>query len=84
MQSERNNDYHRIITFSNGYGASVICNEYSLGGRQGLFEVGVLDKDGNLCYDTPITNDVIGNLTFEAVSQILTMISCLDSVVEVH
>ena len=50
------------ITFDNGYGASVVKHEFSYGGKDGLYELAVLDKDGNLTYDTPITNDVIGYL----------------------
>ena len=50
------------ITFDNGYGASVVKHEFSYGGKDGLYELAVLDKNGNLTYDTPITNDVIGYL----------------------
>ena len=27
---------------------------------KGLYEIAVLDSDGDLCYSTPITDDVIG------------------------
>jgi len=43
----------------------------------GLFEVAVLDKDGELCYDTPITDDVIGYLTFQEVADTLKKIESL-------
>ena len=47
----------------------------------GLFEVAVLKKvtDDNyrLCYDTPITDDVIGYLTNEQVIEILEQIKNL-------
>ncbi len=43
--------------FPNGYGASIVYNNISYG-----LECAVL-KDGYLCYDTPITNDVLGYLT---------------------
>lgn len=43
--------------FPNGYGASVIQLQYSHG-----LELAVLDPDGGLTYDTPITDDVLGNL----------------------
>ena len=65
------------IMFDNGYGASVVCNESSYGGQKGLYELGVLDKDGNLTYDTPITSDVVGNLTPEEVTNILIQIQDL-------
>lgn len=57
--------------FANGYGASVIKNEYSYGGIDGLWEIAVLDKEGKVCYDTPITNDVIGWVEENSVSDIL-------------
>src|SRR5690554_2603794 len=37
------------------------------GGEKGLYELTVLDDNGNLDYTTPITNDVIGWLTWEEV-----------------
>ncbi len=51
-----------VITFDNGYGASVVCTPHTYGGDRGLYELAVLGKDGHLTYDTPITNDVIGYL----------------------
>ena len=46
--------------FENGYGASVVKHDSSYGGKQGLYEIAVLDSTGDLCYSTPITDDVIG------------------------
>ena len=56
--------------FDNGYGVSVIKHDGSYGGKQGLYELAVL-KDGDLCYDTEITNNVIGHLTPESVTEIM-------------
>lgn len=67
----------RIYKFSNGYGASVVRHERSYGGREGLFELAVLDSDGNICYDTAITSDVIGWLTMIQVDDLLDDISQL-------
>lgn len=67
---------HRI-TFPNGRGASVICNDYSYGGDQGLFEVAVLNAAGQLDYTTPITDDVLGWLTAEDVGVLLQAIAAL-------
>lgn len=66
--------YH--YEFKNGYGASVLRSSYSFGGDRGLFELAVL-KDGNICYDTPITNDVIGYLTADEVTEHLQRIEKL-------
>lgn len=67
----------RIYRFENGYGASVVRHERSYGGREGLFELAVLGPDGDLCYDTPITNDVIGWLKPKEVDGLLDEISKL-------
>lgn len=63
-----------LYEFKNGYTASVIQTPYSYGGDQGLFELAVIYND-ELVYDTPITDDVIGYLTPEAVQEILQKIS---------
>lgn len=57
--------------FDNGYGVSVVSHSYSYGGRDGLYEVAVLDSNDELTYDTPVTNDVIGYLTEEEVSNVM-------------
>ena len=77
-------DPHRgmqwIYKFSNGYGASVICGPYTYGGEEGLFEIAVLKFDGDkfsICYDTEITNKVIGHLDFGEVQGYLREIKNL-------
>jgi hypothetical protein len=62
------------ITFDNGYGASVVKHQYSYGGDKGLYELAVLDKDGELTYDTPITDDVIGYLREQDVTDVMVKI----------
>lgn len=78
---ELNGGQQRTYRFDNGYGASVICNQYSYGHEAGLFELGVLkydDKGGSeLNYDTPITDDVIGWLDEDAVQRHLQLIQAL-------
>ena len=53
--------------FDNDYGASIIRGPGSYGYEDGLFELAVIhfDAGGNfgLVYDTPRTENVIGNLT---------------------
>ena len=65
------------IVFENGYGASVVRHEYSYGGKDGLYELAVLNTDGELAYDTPITNDVLGYLTDKDVTEVLIKIQQL-------
>lgn len=71
------NGYQLLYTFDNGYGASVVKHDFSYGGKNGKYELAVLDKDGSLCYDTPITEDVIGHLTMGEVENLLAEISYL-------
>jgi|TARA_A200000159_G_C7003833_1_gene206834 hypothetical protein len=71
------NGYQLIYKFDNGYGASVVKHDFSYGGKKGLYEIAVLDNDGDLCYDTPITSDVIGHLNMAEVDKILVNISHL-------
>ena len=69
--------YKKVFQFTNGFGASVICNKHSYGGHKGLFEVAVLNRDGEISYDTPITTDVVGWLTFGEVESLLKRIENL-------
>ena len=57
--------------FDNGFGVSVVSHTHSYGGRDGLYEVAVLDKDGLLTYETPVTSDVIGYLSEEDVTDVM-------------
>ena len=60
--------------FDNGYGVSVVSHSYSYGGRDGLYEVAVLDSNDELTYDTPVTNDVIGYLTEGDVTDVMKQV----------
>lgn len=62
--------------FPNGYGVSVIQGPYTYGGPEGLYELAVMTEDG-LCYDTPITEDVLGHLTPEEVTGLLAQVEAL-------
>lgn len=66
------------IKFPNGYGASIVKGPYSYGGRDGLFELAVLGSNGEISYETPITDDVVGYLTEDGVSVLLAEIELLD------
>lgn len=68
------------IFFENGYGASVVKGPYTYGGPQGLYELAVIkgnEEDSDLCFDSPITSDVIGYLTEEEVTDYLIKIQQL-------
>jgi hypothetical protein len=65
------------MMFENGFGVSVVSHTYSYGGKDGLFEVAVLDEDGDLTYNTPVTNDVIGFLNPDEVTDIMEQVQNL-------
>ena len=65
------------MQFDNGYGVSVVSHTYSYGGKDGLYEVAVLDKNGDLTYETPITSDVLGYLEPEQVTEIMEKVQSL-------
>ena len=73
----------KIYRFDNGFGASVIKSQFSYGGDENLWELAVIAFNSDdptefeLTYETPITNDVIGNLSDEEVEERLTEIKAL-------
>jgi hypothetical protein len=63
------------IQFDNGYGASIVSHNYSYGGKEGLYEIAVLDENGKIHYDNPVANgDVRGYLKPEEVTELLKQI----------
>ena len=66
----------RKYQFQNGYGASVVRSPFSYGGSEGKWELAVF-KDGNICYGTPIMDDVIGHLDDAGVDALLEQIEKL-------
>ena len=70
-----NNGVQHRYKFNNGYGASVVKHDFSYGGKNGLWELAVLDftvdKSGAITYHTPITQDVVGHLAWNNVESIL-------------
>ena len=66
------------ISFDNGYGASIVKGPMSYGGDRGLYELAVLDSNGELTYDTPVTSDVEGYLNEEDVTKLLEQIQKLE------
>lgn len=67
----------KLYTFPNGYQASVVQTPYTYGGDRGQWEVAVLNRHGVLDYSTPITDDVLGYLTWGEVQQTLVSIAAL-------
>ena len=71
----------KVYKFENGYGVSVVRHWGSYGSKQGLWELAVIKFDDkgifDLVYDTPITSDVMGNLSELEVEHILDQIVAL-------
>lgn len=61
---------HAIIHFDNKYGVSVICGDIFFSNGVDTYELAVL-YDGSITYNTDITNDVIGNLTADQVTDVM-------------
>jgi hypothetical protein len=76
FEEEGSGHLRASITFPNGYGASVITGPLTYGNDARPFELGVL-KNGKLCYTTPVTDDVIGWLTPDMVTDLLNQIADL-------
>ncbi len=60
---------HAVMEFPNGYGVSVLRGGpfYT---ENGTYELGVL-HNGALTYDTPISDDVLGRLSREEVTEVM-------------
>jgi hypothetical protein len=73
----QNGGEQAIVRFDNYYSASIVRNGYSYGGRDGLYEIAVIGKNGEITYGTSITSDVLGYLNKQQVTQTLIKISQL-------
>lgn len=65
--------YHIKVEYPNGYGASIVKHDSSYGRSEDLWELAVL-HNGAICYDTPMTDDVIGYLDDDEVGSFCTTI----------
>ena len=66
--------------FPNGYGVSVVQFTTPFGAGSGLYELAVIkgvEENWEICYDTPITGDVIGYLSEEEVEDLLLQVENL-------
>lgn len=65
------------VTCPNGRGVSIIRGYGTYGAKQGLFEVAVLDFDGDLDFSTSVADDVIGWQTPEDVRNVIAQVAAL-------
>lgn len=81
-------EQHRVVgfgtqakmKFDNGYGISVITGESAYGSGKVPYEAAVLLTNGDLSYDTPVTDDVMGYLTAGGVSDKMKQIQELPAI----
>jgi hypothetical protein len=70
-----------LAFYPNGYGASIVQHYFSYGNKEGLWELAIMKgtaEDWNICYSTPITDDVLGWLTDQEVDDTLEKIKLLN------
>lgn len=71
---------HALQFFPNGYGVSVVRFPGSYGYENGLYEVAILrgtEDNYDLCYDTPITDDILGHREEEDIENIIQEVQSL-------
>jgi hypothetical protein len=69
-----------LAFFPNLYGVSIVKSEWSYGGKNGLWELAVLEggeDEWELTYNTPITGNVLGYLTEDEVNEIVDKVIAL-------
>lgn len=77
------NRFQAKLTFENGYGISVLLGGYGIySNGVDTYEVAVLHNN-ELCYDTHITDDVLGHQTKEEVNEIIRQIQLLNKKTDV-
>lgn len=73
MRRRYTNLKQATLEFENGYGVSVVFGEAFYSNGVNTYEVGIL-KGGHLCYDTWITDDVMGYLTEDEVTSTMAKV----------
>jgi len=64
------------LEFKNGYEVSVISGGFSYTDGPDEYELAIL-KNGYLCYDTPLSDDVLGHLSSRQVTNYMKKIQLL-------
>ena len=62
-----------VLEFDNGYGISVLIGRCFYSNGIDTYGIAVM-KDGGIYYSTPITDDVIGRLKADQVSEVMKQI----------
>ena len=65
------------MMFENGWGIEVSRGPQTIGFDQGLFEIRVLDSNGDYCDTTNVASGPVGNLTTQQVTDYMAQITSL-------
>lgn len=68
---------YAILNFDNGYGVSVLFGENYYSNGIDTYELAVL-RYGLICYDTEITDNVLGYITKEEVTNVMLKLQSYD------
>ena len=64
------NSKHAVMEFENGYGVSVIFGEQFYSNGIDTYEVAII-KDNHVCFDTPLTDNVLAYQNENEVTEIM-------------
>jgi len=64
------NSKHAVMEFENGYSVSVIFGDQFCSNGIDTYEVAII-KDNHVCYDTPLTDNVLAYQTEDEVTEIM-------------
>ena len=70
------NAKHAVEKFTNGYGVSVLCGSCFYSNGKDTYEVAIL-FDGEIAYNTGITEDVMGHLSKDEVTDVMSKVQLL-------
>jgi len=68
---------NHLYNFENGYTASISRGPHTGGSSLGLYEFAIL-VDGELCYDTWITDETVGCLNWNEAMNLVKQVGLLD------
>lgn len=74
------NESQAVLFFKNGYGVSVLFGKAFYSNGVNNYELAVLkgeEKNNSICYDTNITNDVLGYLSQQEVTKVMKKVQQL-------
>ena len=64
------NSKHAVMEFENGYGVSVVFGDQFCSNGIDTYEVAII-KDNHVCYDTPLTDNVLAYQNENEVTEIM-------------